>query len=126
MGPFTLESLGAFLAALGIKFGVLLASAIGGFLSLSFFEGTPQADGTAKPPSSFQKWCVVGVGGALGTYGAGPIIELAQISTKTDRLEVAIGLMLGLFGMSLTAAIIKTIRDLNIAEIVKNWLPKRG
>lgn len=126
MGSMTWEAVATAIAGLGIKLGVLIAATIGGFLSLSFFEGAPQADGSVKPISTFQKWSVVGIGGTLGTYCSGPIIEIAQISTKSDRFEMALGLVLGLFGMSLTAAIIKTIREINLVEIIKGWLPKRG
>ena len=122
----TLEAIVAALGSVGIKIGVLIAAGIGGLCSLNFFDGTPQTDGTVKPLLCRQKWGIALTGCALGTYAAGPIIELSQIVTKGDKLEIGLGLVLALFGMSLAAQIIKTIRELQIADFIKSWMPKRG
>lgn len=121
-----MESIAAFLSALGIKLGVLLASGIGGFCSLNFFEGTPQADGSTKPLSCRQKWGIAMTGCAIGTFASAPIIELSQIVTKSDKLEIGLGLVLALFGMSLAAQIIKAIREIPLIDAIKSWLPRRG
>lgn len=125
----TLDAIISALAAIGIKLGVLIAAGIGGFCSLNFFEGTPQPDGTVKPLSCRQKWGIAFTGCALGTYAAGPIIELSQIVTKGDKVEIALGLVLAIFGMSVAAQVIKMIREFPVTDFinyVKSWFPKRG
>ena len=112
-------------AALKIEVSVLVSSAVGGFISLNFFEGTPRPDGTIEPLSRKQKWSVVLAGAAMGTYGASLVVELLALASKGSRIEVAIGLLIGIFGMSVAASVVKAVRGLDFKGIVESWF-KRG
>lgn len=122
----TWEAIASALASVGLKFGVLVAAAVGGFCSLNFFDGTPQPDGSIKPVTCVQKWGIMVTGLAIGVYLSGPIIDLSGISVKSDRVEIGLALVLAMFGMSIAAQIIKAIRELALVDIIKSWLPRRG
>lgn len=120
------EAVSAFLASMGIKFGVAMASCAGGFISLNFFDGTPQHDGTVKPLTCVQRWGIAVTGMCLGTFLAGPVIDFSGITVKGDRVEMGLGMVIGLFGMAVAAQVIKAIRELPLIDFLKSWLPKRG
>lgn len=119
------EAIGAFLAALGIKLAVLVSSAVGGFLSLRFFEGEQLPDGTCRPLGVGQKWFIAGAGCAMGVYLSGLVVDFFQLTDKTGRVEVGLGLAIAVFGMSLAAAIVKTLRELNLGGVIESWLTRR-
>jgi hypothetical protein len=94
------------LAALGIKKAALLAGLIGGVVSLRFFEGLT---GWGK--------VVTALGGAaFANYLAGPASEYLAVSASH---EGGVGFVLGLFGMSVAAAGIKAVRDVDWAGVIK-------
>lgn len=126
MGQTFWEAFISVLGSVGIKIGVLIAAAIGGFCSLNFFDGTPQADGTTKPLNCLQRWGIAFTGIAIGVYLAGPVIDLSGVATKSDRVEIGLALVLAMFGMSIAAQIIKAIREIQIVDYIKSWLPRRG
>lgn len=126
MGQTFWEAVVSALGSIGIKVGVLFAAAVGGFCSLNFFDGTPQADGSMKPLTCFQKWGIAGTGLAIGVFLSGPLIDLSGITVKGDRVEIGLALVLAMFGMSIAAQIIKAIREIQIVDYIKSWLPKRG
>lgn len=119
------DQLLALLSALGIKIAVLIASTIGGCMSLNFFEGVPQPDGSVKRLACKEKWSIAMSGAAIGVYLSGPALDLMQLTVKSERVEIGLGLILALFGMSLAAQIIRTIRDLKIADVLLRFLPSR-
>lgn len=124
-GVTWLDATLAFMAGLGLKAGVLLSSAIGGFLSLRFFDGELQADGTVKPLTATQKWSIAGGGGAMGVYVTPIFIEAFEITDRTGRVEIGLGLVIALFGMSIAARVIETIRKMDLTGFIEGWLPKR-
>lgn len=119
------EAVGAALAALGIKIGVLASSAIGGFLSLRFFEGEQLADGTCRPMPVKQKWFVAVSGAALGVYMSGFTVEFFGLTDKTGKIEVGLGLLIAVFGMSLASAVVRALKDLNLGGVIESWLTRR-
>ncbi len=115
-------SVEGFFAALGIKFAVLVSSAIGGFLSLRFFEGERLPDGAVRPLTLTHKWAIAGSGTALGIYLSGFAVEVFALTDKTGKVEVGLGIIIGLFGMSAAASVVKLLRD---GDILESWLKRR-
>lgn len=89
----------SFLAGLGIKKAALIAGIIGGWLSLRFFEGLTRSG----------KWMTVVGGAAAANYLTAPII--AYFNLGPGSYEGGVGFAVGLFGMSLAAALIQFLRD---------------
>lgn len=119
------ETVAAALAAAGIKLGVLVSSAIGGFASLRFFEGEPQPDGSVKPLGTGQKWTIAITGAAMGVYLAPATVEWFSLTDKTGKVEVGLGLLIAFFGMSMGSAVIRALKDINLKAIVESWLQRR-
>ncbi len=119
------DTLVAALAAVGIKVAVLVSSAVGGFLSLRFFDPQPGPDGQLVAPSALQKWTIAIAGTAMGVYLSGFTIAIFQLTDRTGKLEVGMGVLIGLFGMSLAAAVMKAIRELNLKAIIESWTTRR-
>ena len=103
------------LAAFGVKKIAALAGLIGGIVSLRFF-----AD--AATMSFCSKLVIAASGAAIANY----LTEgfMSYFSVKSG-MEGAIGFLLGLFGMSVTAAIIKGIGETDWASLIKNRIGKR-
>ena len=119
------EAVGTALAAAGIKLGVLLSSTIGGVLSLRFFEGELQADGTCIPLPTRQKWFIAVAGAAMGVYLSGFTVEFFALTDKTGKIEVGLGLVIAVFGMSLASAVVRALKDLNLGGVIESWLTRR-
>ena len=96
-----------FLAALSLKIQVIVAGAIGAFISLKFFEGL----------GVLEKWGTVLGGWGLASFGTGYAVEAMEL--KSVAAETFYALLIGLFGMSIVAAFIKVIRNTDWSEIVK-------
>lgn len=111
-------------AALKIELSVLVSSTVGGFVSLRFFDGTPQDDGTVKPLTLKQRWSIVLAGCAIGTYGTSLVMEILKLQTGT-RVDVGIGLFLGVFGMAFASAVVKALQGIDLRGAVESWI-KRG
>lgn len=97
----------AFFSALGLKLQVVVAGAIGAFISLRFFDGLGTRD----------RWLTFVGGWALASYLTGLAHEYFEL--KTVSAETGIALLVGLFGMSVVAALIKVIRETDWIGIVK-------
>lgn len=98
--------------ALGLK---ALAGFIGGVLSLKFFEGLTIGG---------RVWTVFG-GLSTAYFCTLPVMEFVNF-TPTPQNEGFTGFVLGLFSMSLVAAIFTAIKELKIADIIRGWLERRG
>lgn len=109
-----MEPVTSALSALGLKLSVVVASAVGGFLSLNFFDGL----------TTRQKWLTAFSGCALGSYLSGLVLWVVQIPS-THNIEVGMGVVVSLFGMSVAAAIIKAFRSLDVKGIVDSWLRRK-
>ena len=101
-----MEFVEAVLSALGLKLKVVVAGAVGSFVSLQFFEGLSRED----------RWLTFFGGWALAAYLALPLTEFFELK---PAMEQGISLAVGLFGMSLAAALIKAIRDTKWSEIIR-------
>lgn len=119
------EAVGAALSAAGIKVGLIISSAIGGLASLRFFEGEKLDDGTVRPLTTMQKWSIAGTGAAMGVFLAPATVEWFSLTDKTGKVEVGLGLLIAFFGMSLSSAVIRALKDINFKEIVESWLARR-
>ena len=95
------------LTALGLKLQVIVAGAVGAFISLRFFEGL----------STGERWLTFMGGWGTAAYTTGILHEYLEL--KSIASETGIALLIGLFGMSIVAAIIKVIRETNWTSIVK-------
>lgn len=96
----------ATLAAIGLKLGTTIVGAVTSFASLRFFDGL----------HLWEKWTTFMGGWAIAAWGAAPLTDYFELR---PRAEVGIALVLGLFGMSLTAAIVKLIRETDWGSILK-------
>jgi hypothetical protein len=101
-----MELLEAILSALGLKFKVVIAGAVGAFVSLRFFDGL----GTAE------RWTTFVGGWALAAYLGNPVTLYLELPAA---MELGIALAIGLFGMSIAAALIRVIRDTEWLAIFK-------
>lgn len=101
------------LEALGLKLQVVVAGAIGAFISLRFFEGLTTAE----------RWLTFAGGWAMAAYLTGLAHEYAELKSTTT--ETGIALLLGMFGMSIAAALIKLIRSVDWGGIIKGRLGGR-
>ena len=97
------------LETLGAK---TLAGFIGGVLALRFFEGlTP----TGKA------WTVAG-GMAMAYFVTHPVIDFFVLK---PHYEGAVGFVVGLFGMSIAAALFSAVKQIELARIVASWIERR-
>lgn len=110
--------------ALKIELSVLVSSTVGGFVSLRFFEGKQRPDGSVEPLGIKQKWSIVLAGGAIGTYGTSVVTGLLNLQTGA-RVDVGIGLFLGIFGMAFASAVVKALQGIDLRGAVESWI-KRG
>lgn len=98
--------LDSLLVALGLKKVALIAGFIGGVISLRFFEGlTPGG----KAFTAFS--------GAAAANFLTPM-TLAWFQLHPESYEGGIGFVLGLFSMSLAAAVIKWLRETSWQDIL--------
>ena len=98
-------------AALSVKLSTILGGAIGGFISMRFHDGL----------TTVQKWITFFGGWGLGAFLGLPLISALEIKPVW---EVGISLMIGLFGMSLTAAIINATKVFDWAGTAQNILDR--
>ena len=88
------------LAALGLKVGNVVVGAVSSFTALRFFEEL----------SIVGKWMTFMGGWCVSAFGAAPLREYLILS---PRVEIGLVLLLGLFGMAISAEIIRLFRTLN-------------
>ena len=98
---------------LGVKLTTALFGALGAFISLRFFDGL-------KVP---ERWGTFLGGWGLAVGLAGPLTVFFELK---PIMEQGLSLAIGLFGMSITAAIIKLIRDTKWSEIIRSRFGKGG
>lgn len=116
-----MDSLNAFMAAVGVKIASLLPASLGGFASLTFFD---------QVTDKKKRWCIALSGIAVGVFGAGGAIEYLKfkIPTLSDtaalRIEMALCFFIGLFGMAVAAAIVKAFPD--FIQAVRSRLGPKG
>lgn len=96
----------AFLASLGIKKAALVAGFVGGLISLRFFDGL----------TSSQKFATAVSGAASANYLTDPTIAHFAL---TVGYEGGIGFAIGLFGMSVAAALVRLVKDTDWAGVLK-------
>jgi len=102
-------------AALGIKSkGVVLWGLIGALLSMYF----------AQPGMHWLTRAVYCAGGAACAYAGAP--ALAEYFTLSEAATGAVGFVLGVFGMSLLAALQTVLRESKFAEQLATWLKRPG
>ena len=87
------------LAALGLKHGAVIGGFIGAVISLRFIEGL----------NAWQRATTVISGTVISAYVSPLAIEYLMLSAK---LENGLAFLCGLFGMSLTGAIMKAIPEI--------------
>lgn len=88
------------------KFWTVAAGAVGAFISLSFFDGLRR----------WERWTTFIGGWGLAVFLAQPLTVFFELQ---PIMEQGISLVVGLFGMSLAAAVIKLLRNTNWSEIIR-------
>lgn len=101
-----------FLAGLGLKLVNVVCGAVAAFAALRFFEGLGLWD----------KWLTFLGGWALAAWGAPPLAEALELPIK---VEIGIVLLLGLFGMSAAAELVKVVRDTDWSGILRAVLGRK-
>lgn len=105
---------GGLWAAVGLKLSTVIAGAVGSFISMRFFEGLGLAE----------RWSTVLCGWGLASFSAAPITGFFEL--KGAASETGIALFVGMFGMSIAAAVIRVIRETNWTELVTSILRRKG
>lgn len=118
----SVESLDGWLGALGLSLKNLLAGAVTSFVSLRFFDGDKQPDGTLRPMGWLQKWTTFVGGWALAAYGGPPLNAWLELK---PGIEIGVVLVLGLFGMAAAAEVMKFIRETDWKGILGALLRKK-
>lgn len=95
------------LAALGVTLKTIIGGALGGFISLRF-----NADLTW-----YERWITFFGGWGLGAWLAPPLNTYLELNQRA-AWEAGTALLIGLFGMSFAAAVIKAIKSLDITAII--------
>lgn len=113
------------LAALKIELSVLISATVGGFVSMRFFEGRQMPDGTVVPLTLKQRWSIVLAGGAIGTYGTSLVMHLLALQPNT-KVDVGIGLFLGIFGMAFASAVVKALQGIDLRGVLESWIKRGG
>jgi hypothetical protein len=102
-------------SAFGInKLSILIAGFFGGVISLRFFEKL----------STLEK-CGIAIIGAVAANYLTPAV-LAWFNLAAESYENGIAFVIGLFGMSVTAAVITTLRNTNWGNLITNWRGRSG
>lgn len=97
------------LQVLGIKsIAVSIAGLIGGIISLRFFSGVTPLK--AIP--------IVLGGWACANYGTPALVEFYQL--KADGYQAGIAFAIGLFGMSIVAAVFQVIHNTDWQAVARN------
>ena len=96
----------ALFTALGLKFKVVVAGAIAAFVSLRFFEGL----------NAWERWTTFLGGWAMAAYLSEPLTVYLELPEKVD---VGLSLAIGLFGMSIAAAVVKVVRETDWIGMLK-------
>lgn len=86
------------LHSVGLEVQAVISGAAGAFISLNFMNGL----------RVWERWMTFFGGWALASWGAIPIATLLDLK---PGVYIGIALALGLFGMSLCAKVISTVRE---------------
>lgn len=95
-------------------FDMAMAGAIGALVSLKFHPDVKDFG---------QRVFTVGSGAAVAHYVTP--LALSHFNLPIERAG-SVAFLLGLFGMSFAAAVIKAAKNVDLAGWVKSWLPSRG
>lgn len=104
------------LVALGIKKVPFIAGFIGALISLKFF---PTATWWEKVLTFFGGW-------SAAVYGTPMVIAYFKLSAEADSYAGGIGLVIGLFAMTIVAALITAITETKWSELISNILKKKA
>lgn len=104
-----METIESALVAVGLTLKGLIAGAVGSFISLRFFDGL----------TMYERWVTFIGGWGIASYGGPPMTSYLELGEKA---ELFVTLLLGLFGMSIAAALIKVIRETDW----RAFIPRRG
>ena len=102
-----MEWLEAGLTIIGLKLKTLIAGGFGAFISLRFFDGL----------NLWQRWSTFIGGWAMAAWWS----ETTAYWFEQQRpgAEVAFALLIGLFGMAISASMMKVVKDTDWIEVVK-------
>lgn len=98
----------------GVKLGAFIAGFVGSVISLRFVSNVETWKGRVS---------LVASGAAISTFGAP---GLGQWLDVTEKTATCLHFLMGVFGMSLLAAIMGAIRETQWAQALKSWITKPG
>lgn len=102
------------IAAAATKIGPTLPGFVGGVLSLRFF----------KEQTWGEKVMTVLGGWACASWATEPV--LAFFTLNNTSWSNGISFFVGLFGMSIVAALMAALKEINLGEIVSGWIKRGG
>lgn len=108
-----MEDFEKIMTALGLKLINVVAGAVSAFVALRFLDKLGTLD----------KWTTFIGGWMLAAWGAPPVREYLEAPPKVEVLFV---LLLGLFGMAVTAEVVKLIKGTDWRGILQAFINRKG
>jgi uncharacterized protein YneF (UPF0154 family) len=123
-----MTSLIAALETLGISLKLFVASVVGAFISLNFFE---KREGETKWDAIRRRWVVMLCGTALGMFLTGWAMSGLEVRPENyERVEIGVGVMISLFGMAAMAEAYNAVKTVKWGEhidaFVRKWTGRGG
>jgi hypothetical protein len=91
----------------------VIAGAVGSLVGLRFVPGASWIDRVVN----------VLAGSAMAGY-VGPFAS-EMLALNSPQAQSALGFGLGLFGISLAGGVMQAIKDIALAEIIRDWISRR-
>lgn len=98
----------------GLTRNPFAAGALGSLVGLKFAPGV----------SLLERITNVGAGAACAGYAAPALAEWMHVTSP--HVHSGLAFAVGLFGLSLAAAVQQGIRDLKLGEVITGWISRKG
>ena len=101
-------------AVLGTKKLILIAGLVGSIISLRFIS---------EVTTWWSRTTLVICGTFITSYATPALSEWLTVS---ERVETGMGFVIGLFGMSMVAAIMAALKEAKLGEAISSWFKRPG